>query len=783
MGESKKEQFYTMSSNIKKLQATIDSLHKSNSAYKLQYTSAQDGMINAKKVLVSQQKQIIQLQQDKKQLEEKYVTNEEKLNQVEKQVDTVRNEMKIQLDDTLCKLEQASSSLSKLESQNILRDSITIYIESTTTLVKTGQELLANINFLNNFDPSTLDPKDLSLRWSRSFKGSYFNDIEGELGSARNYTTSCDDIGAILKVTLSIADNFTTTAEIGPIYPSDDIITAINNISKKSEVECTVFSAHDPTTAKSIQFNKNKVKLRSKNKTTTKAEWSDLFDIKLSIDSINEFIILLGNGTPYISFLVQDNVSRDIIVTTARWFYFKFYKNAKNISDQTASLIYWLNQLTKLIVANDKVDADESKMVNRSAIINESSNNTLNESSNNTLNDTSTILNDTSNHINNDNDNDDDDDNQLDNEVDWSDDDDDNNKKEIDDQDEEEKQPKYEIKMRETAIKKPDAKVLADIARKSFIAVPNKSSSIRKTRRSNIITNNDNPSSSSSLSSSSSKKVVQKKKKKKRKIVHKIRANNNENDDYLIFVSVTENLIAKFKEDGTIISYNVIGQIHVKSMKKLKQDTKIIIDLSYADKKKYITRYHDMISHLHDHLYTIDIAANNDNPILICDYKYIASDQDQNIYIPLQAKSIWKNQDNICKFQIQVMDTSNDFNIKLSKLRIATVLQPPNAINQLIHTHPSAEYISHRQSLLWSYKTFPLINTSDNTSLKKVTINAALNTNQILEHVPIHFSFNSDQVDRSICEFNIKPVQNHEIYPTVSKIFHRIKCNTYTIIK
>lgn len=122
------------------------------------------------------------------------------------------------------------------------------------------------------------------IQWYRSFFGSRgFYKIPG--AESREYTTTADDYGSVLKAVVLSPEEIEVESEVGPVEIRKSMIEKISDyISSKKPIE---FSIKTPASLKddqAIQVNKDKVKLRKDKSTYSKREYSSTLAVIVFIE-------------------------------------------------------------------------------------------------------------------------------------------------------------------------------------------------------------------------------------------------------------------------------------------------------------------------------------------------------------------------------------------------------------------------------------------------------------------------------------------------------------------
>ena len=169
---------------------------------------------------------------------------------------------------------------------------------------------------------------DVRIKWFRSFGGGVWEQIPGKTATRPKYTLTVDDIGATMKATATPASGTgpSVYCERGTVTASNSLLNGLAKAISKFDVVFDVQSVEKEGTAaaadsqRQIALNKEKIKLRTTNKTIAKAVYSAAVRATIDGDSTNKFFLTIEPNGPKAHFATPSSRERDYIVQCIRLF-------------------------------------------------------------------------------------------------------------------------------------------------------------------------------------------------------------------------------------------------------------------------------------------------------------------------------------------------------------------------------------------------------------------------------------------------------------------------------
>ncbi len=191
--------------------------------------------------------------------------------------------------------------------------------------------------------------------WSRSFRGSAWEPIDGPLARGMIYTPTADDIGATLRAECTSREHdaaLVVSAEVGPVLIEPALLPQLAQYLKSMEVSFEVSpppvavspqvggdakanaaaaakAAAAANVKKEFHLNKEKLKLRDKSQGTfAKGEWGPFITIKLDGAHANRLAVSVDSRKLTFTYDAPNSQLRNLIAITIRLFRMLLSKGA-----------------------------------------------------------------------------------------------------------------------------------------------------------------------------------------------------------------------------------------------------------------------------------------------------------------------------------------------------------------------------------------------------------------------------------------------------------------------
>ncbi|XXQ34837.1 Muniscin C-terminal domain-containing protein [Plasmodiophora brassicae] len=161
----------------------------------------------------------------------------------------------------------------------------------------------------------------VQYEWFRSSPSnvSAFERLNGQ--SKETHTASADDLGCVIKCTLTNTTGLTVSGEVGPIVLPSALAKSVHEaLTSKKDIEFCIKNASDSSSkgSKMLVLTKEKVKVREGKTTNVKEPYSDNVNITLSTSDDLRFALVLKENGPQMEFVALSPQARNLIVMTVR---------------------------------------------------------------------------------------------------------------------------------------------------------------------------------------------------------------------------------------------------------------------------------------------------------------------------------------------------------------------------------------------------------------------------------------------------------------------------------
>lgn len=317
LSAKQKAAFMKVHQRMKQEEAEKRSLTETNRELTQKLQMARQKMEQAKKVFTEKEKEVSKSRQMTLKLEKKFDKERRKMSQTLSKETKVAAEKEVELENVRKELEETARVLEEKRLQEELKKKMQAYIEYQADAVCNGVELRVRVVYKG----------ELSIQWSRSFSGSEFNDIVEASGD--KYTLTADDVGAVVRATITAKETgLTTTADLGPIDMDATMETEVEGYidqawKHKKDIEFVVMPYPKPKVLKNpkiILLNKEKLKIREGSKTKTKREFNE--NMKLTLDSQDplKFSLQVDDKNISFTYCAKSHGERDKIAFAVRSF-------------------------------------------------------------------------------------------------------------------------------------------------------------------------------------------------------------------------------------------------------------------------------------------------------------------------------------------------------------------------------------------------------------------------------------------------------------------------------
>jgi len=199
-----------------------------------------------------------------------------------------------------------------------------------------------------------LDQADCSITWFRTAAASDYVPIPGSSAQGRVYTPTVDDLYCTLRAQIiHRATGAIASAEIGPVLPSAELVTAVSEALKKTEIDFNVLSdsssanSNKKEDSRQICINRKRIKFQRDHKTLYKKDLSANVKIHLKALSFTKFSLTLDESQVSLACEANSPFERDVIAAVIRMIVYQsvYLKDPtpEKVREKLHSLLYMMN--------------------------------------------------------------------------------------------------------------------------------------------------------------------------------------------------------------------------------------------------------------------------------------------------------------------------------------------------------------------------------------------------------------------------------------------------------
>lgn len=311
VSEKRKESFLQLKERLKQAADVINDLTAKHEADTKRIAELTQHLAEAEQTQKALNEQLSAAKAELTAISATTASSSKKLEEEVQREKQLAEDVKKQLDSLNSELAKANTIIALKEEQEQAGTALDIRVES-----EGGGLICENsrpLKLIHSY------PTHSPVQWYRSFRGGQYSPIPGMLSQKSMYIPTVDDIGACLKVEISLSNGTKGYREVGPVGSNRQMIITIAEGLKKMEAVFNVEGAYEPGLKnKSILLNKEKIKLRHNGKTVAKGIYSEHIKVVLDDENPLKFTVWVEEKTPPISYVAATQKERDLIAQTIR---------------------------------------------------------------------------------------------------------------------------------------------------------------------------------------------------------------------------------------------------------------------------------------------------------------------------------------------------------------------------------------------------------------------------------------------------------------------------------